>query len=135
MSNRDDLDFGLDFENLDSFEKEAPEGGKWPPCDPCEGVIDEEVATVCLPVLVIPHADVGPIEVKCDKRPGIELECKRCKGKPNGCCEFAITQKIRVKIPVTFSADVEIGETFIDCKCDKPYPPHPHGECEDCKED
>ena len=97
-------------------------------CCDCDGFINEEVATVCLPVKVIPYAQAGPAKIECEKKAKIDLECKRCKGKPDGSCEFSIIQKLRLKMPVKFGASVEVGNVFVDCKCDKPHSPCREGD-------
>ena len=73
-------------------------------------------ATVCLPVTVCPYAVTGPVSVHCCGEAEVAANC-RCKGKVNGTCDFTISQKLRVDVPVEFGATVNIGETYVDCGC------------------
>ena len=81
---------------------------------PADGYQD---VTVCLPVEVKPFADVGKIKVKCLGSSDVNCSEKGCCGEIKGKCNFTISQKIRVEVPVTFGADVEVGEARIDCEC------------------
>lgn len=82
----------------------------------CPGV-GSQTATVCLPVAVSPYAHAGPAMIHCCGEPIVVMCCNRCRGKVKAKCEFTISQKIQVEIPVEFGATVDIGDTFIDCGC------------------
>lgn len=77
--------------------------------------VSTQSATVCLPVSLKPYAKTGEINVKCNGAPIVVCGCSVCKGTPEGCCEFTISQKITVDIPVEFGADVNIGKVYTDC--------------------
>ena len=81
--------------------------------------IGSQEATVCLPISVSPYAVTGPAMIECCGAAKITNSCNRCPGKTNANCEFTISQKIRVEIPVEFGATVNVGETYVDCGCAK----------------
>ena len=93
-------------------------------------VIGSQSATACLPVAISPYAVAGPAKIKCCGEPEIIANCNHCRGRKNGICEFIISQKMRVDIPVEFGASVNVGDTYVnfDCakgeivdgKCDRP---------------
>ncbi len=83
-------------------------------------------ATACVPVVICPFANPGTITVECAGEPVIQNCCDQCYGTANGCCEFTISQSMRVDVPVIFGANVQIGETYVyggqtnggdDCGC------------------
>ncbi|MDD6734905.1 MAG: hypothetical protein PUE13_01170 [Clostridiales bacterium] len=82
---------------------------------------------VCMPVNVKVCGEVGKIESHCMGKPIINPGCGTCPGKCQGSCQFTITQKLRVKIPVVFKVKANAGEAAIDfdaahcpdnCECD-----------------
>jgi hypothetical protein len=108
---------------------------KVPPKPQVCPTIGNQSAVVCLPVAVSPYAVTGPIKIKCCGEPVVSSFCNRCRGKVNETCEFTISQKINVEIPVEFGATVNIGETFIECGCASADElPCEHG-CNCCKEE
>ena len=82
----------------------------------CPGV-GSQFATVCLPVSIHPYAVTGPTVVNCCGEIQLTPSCSHCRGKVNGCCDFTITQTIKIDIPVEFGATVKIGDTFVECGC------------------
>ena len=82
-------------------------------------VVGKQKVTVCLPVAVNPYAKTGPAKIHCCGDHEIRYGCKFCKGKPNAACEFTISQKLNVELPVEFGATVNVGDTFVDCDCPK----------------
>lgn len=70
-------------------------------------------ATACVSVEVCPFATPGTISIECCGDPIIHDCCDQCYGTANGCCDFTISQSMRVDIPVTFGANVQIGETYV----------------------
>lgn len=92
-------------------------------------VVGSQNVEVCLPVAISPFAVTGPAKIQCCGEPLIELCCDHCHGKPNGTCEFTISQKIHVEIPVEFGATVNVGETFVDCDCHKNEKPDGGHDC------
>ena len=69
---------------------------------------------LCVPVSVIPFAQVGKITTECVGKPSVESKDK-CPGKTNENCNFIIKQTISVEVPVEFGAKVTTGETFVVC--------------------
>lgn len=78
--------------------------------------LGSRTATVCLPVSVSPFAVTGPVVIECCGEPEVMPSC-HCKGKINGTCDFTISQKILVEVPVEFGANVNVGETYVECGC------------------
>lgn len=75
-----------------------------------------QTATVCVPVTITPFAKVGTICTECCGKPMITSKHHRCKGIENGNCQFTISQKIKVEIPVEFGANTTVGGTFVECE-------------------
>jgi len=73
--------------------------------------IGSQSATVCLPVSISPYAVTGPACVKCRGSAVINHTCMDCKGIVNGKCDFVISQKIQIDLPVEFGATVKVGDT------------------------
>lgn len=97
--------------------------------------VGSQVATICLPVEISPHAVTGPAMIKCCGEPEVKPHCNHCRGTKNGKCEFTISQKIRVDIPVEFGASVDIGETFVECDCATADPKDWDCRCDKCDDD
>lgn len=79
--------------------------------------VGSQSATVCLPVSISPYAVTGPATVKCRGSAVINNTCQECTGKVNGKCDFVISQKIQIDLPVEFGATVKVGDTYVDCEC------------------
>ena len=71
---------------------------------------------VCVPVEVRPSAEIGRINTSCLGEPIIHRGCDHCEGSPCTICKFNISQKLRVEVPVTFTAKTEVGEAHIKCE-------------------
>lgn len=71
--------------------------------------------TACVPVKIKPFANPGKVSVECCGCPIIKIGEAECCGTLNGCCEFSISQKMKIDIPVTFGADIKVGETYVQC--------------------
>lgn len=80
----------------------------------CPTVIKHDT-TACVPVCIKPFAEPGPVVVECAGNPEIQCGCEKCGGTENGCCEFTISQKMRINIPIAFGSNVNIGEIFVSC--------------------
>ena len=83
---------------------------------------------VCVPVSVKPFAKVGEIRTKCCGEAVITPGTHICEGKPEGTCDFTITQKICIEVPVDFGAEAEAGEAHINCNSSTSE------NCNDCGE-
>lgn len=88
-------------------------------------------ATVAVPVEVKPFAEVGKVKFECVGKPVIHRGTKECKGKERETCKFTISQKIRVEVPVAFSAKTEVGPAMIDCKCNDHEKIYDINECKE----
>lgn len=86
-------------------------------CNQTCPTIGSQSATVCLPVSISPYAVTGPATVKCRGSAVINHTCQECTGKINGKCDFVISQKIQIDLPVEFGATVKVGDTYVDCDC------------------
>lgn len=80
----------------------------------CPTVSSHET-TACMPVCISPFAEPGQVVVECTGAPVITNGYNTCGGTANGCCEFTISQSMRIDIPVSFGANVQIGETYVSC--------------------
>ena len=69
---------------------------------------------VSVPVKVVPFAKAGPCTTVCCGSP-IITSGDACLGEVGQVCEFTITQKICVKLPLHFGASVTIDRTKIQC--------------------
>lgn len=91
--------------------------------------IIEKFLTICIPVTTTPNACVGKIKTECCGNPIVSLKkpdnCHKDKDSCN--CRFTIVQKMKVEIPIDFSADTKIDDLFVDCEL-KP-------DCNDCRVD
>lgn len=91
--------------------------------------VGSQSATVCLPVSISPYAVTGPAKVKCRGAAVINNTCQDCKGKVNGKCDFIISQKIQIDLPVEFGATVKVGDTYVDCDCSPCRDLDSEGDC------
>ena len=70
-----------------------------------------QFANISTPIEICPEASVGCIETECCGEPYIECECEPCGASLN----LVITQKIKVKIPVTVGIRTIEGNSYIQC--------------------
>jgi hypothetical protein len=70
---------------------------------------------VCLPISVKPFANVGTVTVRCCGPARVTPGTDICEGIPNGSCDFKITQRLCVEVPVEFGAEVTPGEPHVAC--------------------
>lgn len=71
--------------------------------------------SVCVPVTVTPFAKAGATHTTCCGDPVVTSGDTPCEGRKNGICQFTISQKICVSVPVQFGASSTVGDTFVDC--------------------
>lgn len=71
--------------------------------------------TVGVPVEIKPFAQIGNINTECMGKPMIRRGAASCDGKPGQICQFTISQRIRVEVPVVFGAKTRVGEASINC--------------------
>ena len=75
----------------------------------------QQMSEVCLPVSVKPFANVGTITTRCCGPAIITPGTDICEGTPDGNCDFTISQRICVDVPVEFGAIVTPGEVHVGC--------------------
>lgn len=83
--------------------------------DTCPAFAFQE-ASVCVPVEVMPFAKTGAVKVFCKGEPIVKSGCIDCPGDINNKCQFTITQKICVRVPVEFGAKTMVGSPHIKCE-------------------
>lgn len=86
-----------------------------PPKPPMTPRIGCQYVNVCVPVTVTPYTVHGMIRTQCCGEAVVTSNCDHCKGRANGSCDFTITQKICVEVPIDFGANVALGDSFIEC--------------------
>ncbi|HJB17368.1 MAG TPA: hypothetical protein IAA05_15250 [Candidatus Blautia excrementipullorum] len=74
-----------------------------------------QTVDVCIPVTVKPFGSVGNVKTHCEGKPVITHGCGHCPGTPNGVCEFTISQRLQVEVPVIFGARAEVGDAHVNC--------------------
>ena len=57
------------------------------------------------------------VKLECLGKPIIRKGTTHCEGKHKETCKFTISQKMRIEVPVAFSAKTEVGPAMVDCKC------------------
>lgn len=72
-----------------------------------------QAVEVAVPVSVVPFAKSGVTVTRCCGIPIVKKGNTVGTGVKNGTCEFVISQKIIVEIPVAFGADAVVGDTFV----------------------
>lgn len=95
------------------FEYNHSEGTEEVGC-PSTGYQDIQV---CVPVTIKPFGEVGNAKVQCLGKPEIRPGCASCDGIPDGTCQFTISQKLRIQVPVVFGARAEAGPASVACGC------------------
>ena len=86
-------------------------------CDDYRSII-EKFLTICLPVTTTPCVKVGKIKTECCGNPIISAKKheKYCDDNNDGCCRFTIIQKMKVEIPIDFTAQTKVDELIVDCE-------------------
>lgn len=92
-------------------------------CDCCEDECHTPAACsnvfyqtdlVSVPVKVVPFAKAGPCTTVCCGSPVI-TSGDTCQGEVGQVCEFTITQKLCIKLPLHFGASVKIDRAKVQC--------------------
>ena len=78
------------------------------------GSVFYQTDLVSVPVKVMPFAKAGPCTTVCCGSPVI-TPGDSCIGEVGQTCEFTITQKICVKLPLHFGASISIDRSRIQC--------------------
>lgn len=79
-------------------------------CEACEKVT-YQYADVKVPVKIKPKAVIGEVEAKCFGEPQV----KYCEGHCKESCELVISQKICIKIPISYHVETKVGPDCVDC--------------------
>lgn len=69
---------------------------------------------VSVPVKVVPFAKAGHVTTVCCGSPVI-TSGDVCQGETDKVCEFTITQKLCIKLPLHFGASVRIDRAKVQC--------------------
>lgn len=77
--------------------------------------IGYQTVDVCIPVTVRPFGSTGNIKTWCEGKPVLTQGCSHCHGTPGGVCQFTISQRLHVEVPVIFGARAEVGDASVDC--------------------
>ena len=73
-----------------------------------------QFANISTPIEICPETDLGMIETECCGEPYIECETEPCSASLN----LVITQKVKIKIPITVGIRTIEGNSYIQCACD-----------------
>ena len=87
-------------------------------CDCCDDGYDcmkteYQYADVSIPIKISPDIKVGKITSECTGKASI-CYCENCC---ENSCEFTVTQKIKIKIPIEYNVNVDHGDSIIKCSC------------------
>lgn len=91
-------------------------------CDCCDNRFDPSACSnvfyqtdlVSVPVKVVPFAKAGPCTTVCCGSPVITAG-DTCQGEIDQVCEFTITQKLCIKLPLHFGAAVKVDHAKVQC--------------------
>ncbi len=72
--------------------------------------VSYQSADISVPIEIKPDVTVGCIEVECCGEPVVKRE-----GGCHDACEFVLTQKINVKIPLKYDVYTRVGDSIVDC--------------------
>ena len=92
----------------------------------CPTTIDKAVA-ISVPASIKTYADIGDVEAYCSCEP-VVTPGWHPKGQKCGFCAFTVKQEIYVRLPITFGAEVYVGEAYTDCDGATPHPYPPKGD-------
>lgn len=96
-----------------------------PPTSDCEIHAFQRVG-ICVPVTVVPYAYPGDVTTICCGSPVITSYLGACQGTTTE-CTFTVTQAVCITVPLTFGAEVAVGEAKIECD-----EPSVTDSCQDC---
>lgn len=71
--------------------------------------------SVCVPVTVKSFGVTGEVTTECLSEAEILKDYEYPYGENSSECNFYISQKLRITVPVCFGAEAEIGEFSVDC--------------------
>jgi hypothetical protein len=89
-----------------------------PACEQQQGTCEAaayQPLSVSVPVTVRPFVNKGSPTTYCCGEPIVDLVSAECEEIDEGACSFVITQKLCVKVPITFGATASVGSTFVQC--------------------
>ena len=98
-----------------------------PPPPPSDCKVDAfQRASICVPVTVVPYAYPGDVTTICCGSPVITPYLGVCQGTASECM-FTVTQAVCITVPLTFGAEVAVGEAKMECG-----EPSLTDSCQDC---
>jgi len=97
----------------------------------CPAKVFEE-AKVTVPCEVRAFAEVGHVELKCKGEPVVTRNSVCTPGRPGAVSRFTVSQRLRVDIPLVFSAEAEVGEGHVDFDLNRGH--EERGGCGKCGE-
>ncbi|MEZ3435604.1 MAG: hypothetical protein K1W34_13460 [Lachnospiraceae bacterium] len=81
-------------------------------------VMGYQDVNVCVPVTIKAFGEVGNAITKCLGKAVIISGCDPCMNGSGDVCKFAVSQKLRIEVPIIFGARAEADEAVVDCDCD-----------------
>ena len=98
--------------NCEKHERFVLEGG-------CPAFVCEE-AEVTVPFLVRAGAEVRDVDLHCNGNPRITRNSDFTPGVPCAVSRFTVSQRMRVEIPVIFTAETDVGTAHVKFEsCDE----------------
>lgn len=85
--------------------------------DICCSAVGYQEVDVCVPITIKAFGEVGNARTHCLGKSVVSAGSPAYAGKPGETCQFTISQKLRVEVPVIFGARAEAGDAIIDCGC------------------
>ncbi|MGN0538969.1 MAG: hypothetical protein ACI4KI_03840 [Candidatus Fimenecus sp.] len=83
--------------------------------DGCEKT-ENYYADISVPLEMIPKTTLGDVSVECCGESSAECIESRCANT----CTVNVTQKVNIKIPISYQVSACMGEPVIDCDGDTP---------------
>lgn len=75
-----------------------------------------QYANISSEIDILPKIEIGEIETECLGGPDI-----KCVGSPcKKACKLILSQTVRIKIPIQYSAAACVDESSANCGCNKP---------------
>jgi hypothetical protein len=87
---------------------------KKPECESCAESFYSDI-NVGIPVTITPFGKAGCAKTQCLESNVIFDDSENYSPSSESFCSFIIMQKLRVEIPVSFGAKVEVDDAFIKC--------------------
>ena len=72
-----------------------------------------EDAKVTVPVKVSARAEVGEVTIKCKGPAVVTRNSDKTPGMPGAVSRFTVSQRLRIDIPLEFTAEADVGEGHV----------------------